>query len=199
MKNIFLSTYSGESPEAGCDEAGRGCLAGPVVAAAVVLGAGSVPTIIRDSKKLSAKKREEAAKWIKEFALDWSVQAVSPTEIDKYNILQASFMAMNRAVAQLNPKPEYLLIDGNRFVCTSGLPFACIVKGDQKIPSISAASILAKTERDRIMKDLHQKYPHYQWDKNKGYPTREHRLSLAKWGPSPHHRKTFRNSVPTLL
>nr|MBS0038461.1 ribonuclease HII [Saprospiraceae bacterium] len=178
--------------EAGCDEAGRGCLAGAVVAAAVILNPGAAHSLIRDSKTLNAKDREEAAAWIKAEAHSWAVSFVTPEEIDRINILQASILAMNNAVAQLPVQPDFLLIDGNRFSTPSGLPFACIVKGDQKIASISAASILAKTERDRYMFELHQKYPQYHWDKNKGYPTRTHRASLTKWGVSPFHRNSFK-------
>ena len=188
----MLSTYSGCNIEAGCDEAGRGCLSGPVVAAAVILPKGPPYSLIADSKKLSEKARNEAAEWIKSNALAWSVASVSPEEIDKVNILNASILAMNKAVGMLNIQPEYLLIDGNRFYTTLGIPFTCIIKGDSKIASISAASILAKTSRDQIMIDLHEKHPEFNWKQNKGYPTKEHRNAIIKYGATPWHRKSFR-------
>lgn len=188
----MLSTFSGCNIEAGCDEAGRGSLSGPVVAAAVILPIGPPYSLIADSKKLSEKARNEAAEWIKSNALAWSVASVSPEEIDKVNILNASILAMNKAVGMLNIQPEYLLIDGNRFHTTLGIPFTCIIKGDSKIASISAASILAKTSRDQIMIDLHEKHPEFNWKQNKGYPTKEHRNAIIKYGPTPWHRKSFR-------
>ena len=188
----MLSTFSGCNIEAGCDEAGRGCLSGPVVAAAVILPKGPPYSLIADSKKLSEKARNEAAEWIKSNALAWSVASVSPEEIDKVNILNASILAMNKAVGMLNIQPEYLLIDGNRFYTTLGIPFTCIIKGDSKIASISAASILAKTSRDQIMIDLHEKHPEFNWKQNKGYPTKEHRNAIIKYGATPWHRKSFR-------
>ena len=189
-------TYSGFSLEAGCDEAGRGCLAGPVVAAAVVLDGTKTLEFIRDSKKLDENRRNRAAAWVKAHSVSWAIAVASPSEIDQFNILQASILAMNRAVEALNCDPDYLLIDGNKFHSRKKIPFSCIVKGDDLIACISAASILAKTERDRIMKNLHLEYPQYGWDRNKGYPTPEHRLSVIKHGKSPHHRKSFAINPP---
>lgn len=188
----MISSFSGFSLEAGCDEAGRGCLAGPVVAAAVILPQGSPHVLIADSKQLSEKSRNTADLWIKTHAIAWSVAAVSPREIDKINILNASILAMNMAVNALKIKPEYLLIDGNRFNTTLGIPFSCIIKGDSKIANISAASILAKTSRDQMMIELDKKYPQFNWKQNKGYPTKEHRDAILKYGPTLIHRKSFR-------
>lgn len=178
--------------EAGCDEAGRGCLAGPVFAAAVILPKDFTHPLLNDSKQLSEKQRNEARKVVEQFALAWAVAQVSPAEIDKVNILNASFLAMHRALDQLNPGPESLLIDGNRFKPYQGLPFHCIVKGDGKLLPIAAASILAKTYRDDYMMQLDAEYPYYQWRSNKGYPTQAHREAIQAHGPSPHHRRSFR-------
>ena len=178
--------------EAGCDEAGRGCLAGPVFAAAVILPKDFTHPLLNDSKQLSEKQRNEARKVVEQFALAWAVAQVSPAEIDKVNILNASFLAMHRALDQLNPGPESLLIDGNRFKPYRGLPFHCIVKGDGKLLPIAAASILAKTYRDDYMMQLDAEYPYYQWRSNKGYPTQAHREAIQAHGPSPHHRRSFR-------
>ena len=178
--------------EAGCDEAGRGCLAGPVFAAAVILPKDFTHPLLNDSKQLSEKQRNEARKVVEQFALAWAVAQVSPAEIDKVNILNASFLAMHRALDQLGPGPESLLIDGNRFKPYQGLPFHCIVKGDGKLLPIAAASILAKTYRDDYMMQLDAEYPYYQWRSNKGYPTQAHREAIQAHGPSPHHRRSFR-------
>ena len=178
--------------EAGCDEAGRGCLAGPVFAAAVILPKDFTHPLLNDSKQLSEKQRNEARKVVEQFALAWAVAQVSPAEIDKVNILNASFLAMHRALDQLGPGPESLLIDGNRFKPYQGLPFNCIVKGDGKLLPIAAASILAKTYRDDYMMQLDAEYPYYQWRSNKGYPTQAHREAIQAHGPSPHHRRSFR-------
>ncbi len=178
--------------EAGCDEAGRGCLAGPVFAAAVILPKGFNHPLLNDSKQLSEKQRYEARAIIEASALAWAVAEVSPEEIDKVNILNASFLAMHRALDQLAPAPESLLIDGNRFRPYRGLPFHCIVKGDGKLLPIAAASILAKTCRDDLMMRLDAEYPHYRWRDNKGYPTAAHRKAIRQHGPSPHHRRSFR-------
>ncbi|TVR83273.1 MAG: ribonuclease HII [Saprospirales bacterium] len=191
-------TYSGFALEVGCDEAGRGCLAGPVVAAAVSLSGEKTPKFIRDSKKLDEKSRTLAAEWVKANAISWAVAEASPSEIDQLNILQASLLAMNRAVESLQIQPDYLLIDGNKFYSRKNIPFSCIVKGDDLIACISAASILAKTERDRIMMELHLEFPCYGWMSNKGYPTPEHRLSVLKHGKSPYHRKSFTVNPPTI-
>lgn len=178
--------------EAGCDEAGRGCLAGPVFAAAVILPRGFSHPLLNDSKQLSEKQRNEARAIIEASALAWAVAQVSPEEIGRVNILNASFLAMHRALDQLNPAPESLLIDGNRFKPYRGLPFHCIVKGDGKLLPIAAASILAKTYRDDLMMRLDAEYPHYRWRDNKGYPTAAHREAIRQHGPSPHHRRSFR-------
>ncbi|MCB0595863.1 MAG: ribonuclease HII [Lewinellaceae bacterium] len=178
--------------EAGCDEAGRGCLAGPVFAAAVILPKDFTHPLLNDSKQLSERDRYTARQIVEQAALAWAVAQVSPQEIDKVNILNASFLAMHRAIDQLDPAPESLLIDGNRFNPYRNLPFHCIVKGDGKLLSIAAASILAKTCRDDYMMQLDAEYPYYQWRRNKGYPTRVHREAIQKHGPSPHHRRSFR-------
>lgn len=178
--------------EAGCDEAGRGCLAGPVFAAAVILPKDFAHPLVRDSKQLSETQRQEARFIIQEQALAWAVASVSPAEIDQINILKASFLAMHRAVAQLTIRPTTLLIDGNRFQPYQDIPFQCIVKGDSKFASIAAASILAKTYRDDYMMQIAQEYPHYDWHNNKGYPTVAHRTAIEAHGASPHHRRSFR-------
>lgn len=178
--------------EAGCDEAGRGCLAGPVFAAAVILPKDFTHPLLNDSKQLSERDRYTARQIVEQAALAWAVAQVSPQEIDKVNILNASFLAMHRAIDQLDPAPESLLIDGNRFNPYRNLPFHCIVKGDGKLLSIAAASILAKTCRDDYMMQLDAEYPYYQWRRNKGYPTRVHREAILKHGASPHHRLSFR-------
>jgi len=178
--------------EAGCDEAGRGCLAGPVVAAAVILPPGVRLPGLDDSKKLSEAKREALRPLIMDKALAWAVAAVSPEEIDRVNILKASFLAMHRAIDQLATRPEALLIDGNRFTPYPGLPHTCMIKGDGRFRSIAAASILAKTHRDALMEALHAGHPHYGWAVNKGYPTPDHRKAIAEHGPCVHHRRSFR-------
>jgi ribonuclease HII len=182
---------SKEIQVAGCDEAGRGCLAGPVVAGAVILPRGKSFSKFNDSKKLTAAKREILFEEIKEVALAWGIGIVSPEEIDEMNILNASFEAMHRAIGKLNVQPELLIIDGNRFNPYKEIPFECVVKGDGKYQEIAAASILAKVQRDRIMKELDLENPGYEWSKNKGYPTKAHRAGIEKIGPSPHHRKSF--------
>ena len=177
--------------EAGCDEAGRGCLAGPVVAAAVILPPRFDHPLLNDSKKMSEKQRELLRPIIEEKALAWAVGIVCVSEIDEINILNASFLAMHRAIAQLAMKPELLLIDGNRFKPYPEINHACIIKGDSKYRSIAAASILAKTHRDTIMSELHTEFPTYGWSKNKGYPTIDHREAIRSVGPCEHHRMTF--------
>lgn len=177
--------------EAGCDEAGRGCIAGPVFAAAVILPPNFSNPDLNDSKKLSAKKRQTLRILIEQEALTWGVGLVSEKEIDQINILNASFLAMHRALDKLVMVPTHLLIDGNRFTPYRDIPHACIVKGDGKYASIAAASILAKTHRDDYMLSLHQEYPLYDWNKNKGYPTRSHRKAVRKHGPTPYHRRSF--------
>jgi len=178
--------------EAGCDEAGRGCLAGPVYAAAVILVPDFQHPLLDDSKKLTEAKRLKARQIIEEKALAWAVASVSPQEIDQINILNASFLAMHRALDQLSLRPNALLIDGNRFKPYGTIPFDCIIKGDGKFLSIAAASILAKTYRDDYMMQIGEAYPQYQWAKNKGYPTVAHRQAIQMHGASPHHRRSFR-------
>lgn len=177
--------------EAGCDEAGRGCLAGAVYAAAVILPPDFKNEMLNDSKQLTEKQRYALRSVIEESALAWAVGIVSPEEIDQINILNASFLAMHRAIDQLKIRPEHLLIDGNRFNPYPNIPHTTIVKGDGKYLSIAAASILAKTYRDDYMNQLHQEYPVYDWDHNKGYPTKKHRAAIAAHGISPYHRKSY--------
>ena len=177
--------------EAGCDEAGRGCLAGPVVAAAVILPASFDHPLLDDSKKLSESQRSLLRPILESKALAWAVGVVSVNEIDEINILNASFLAMHRAIHQLNRRPELLLIDGNRFKTYEDVEHQCIIKGDGIYRSIAAASVLAKTHRDGIMKGLSEQFPMYGWEKNKGYPTADHRTSIRKHGPCAHHRMSF--------
>lgn len=178
--------------EAGCDEAGRGCLAGPVFAAAVILPEGYCNELLNDSKKLTEHRRDELRAIIERDALAWAVGVVTAEEIDHINILNASFLAMHRAVDALTVHPEHLLIDGNRFKPYHDTPHTCIVKGDGKMMSIAAASILAKTHRDEFMARIHEEFPQYAWNINKGYPTKAHRAAISQYGPSPYHRKSFR-------
>lgn len=178
--------------EAGCDEAGRGCLAGPVYAAAVILPSGFSHPLLNDSKKLSVRTREILRYVIESEALSYAVAAADVEEIDQINILNASILAMHRAVEKLSHKPEFLLVDGNRFKPIGEIPHACIVRGDGIYASIAAASILAKTYRDEHMGILHKQYPSYAWNKNKGYPTREHRIGILEAGACKHHRRSFR-------
>jgi len=178
--------------EAGCDEAGRGCLAGPVVAAAVILPQDFKHPVLNDSKQLSHKQRESLRIVIEKEAIAWAIGFCSPEEIDEINILNASFLAMHRAVEKLSIAPQHLLIDGNRFKSYPGIPHTCIVKGDGKYFSIAAASVLAKTFRDDLMEKIHMEFPHYRWNSNKGYGTAAHREGIAKYGTTEHHRMTFR-------
>ena len=177
--------------EAGCDEAGRGCLAGSVYAAAVILPLDFYNEDLNDSKQLSEKKRYALRPIIEREAIAWAVGIVTPEEIDKINILKASFLAMHRAIEQLDQKPEHLLIDGNRFTPYPNISHTTVVKGDGKYLSIAAASILAKTYRDDYMNQLALEYPEYRWIDNKGYPTKAHREAIRKYGITPYHRKTF--------
>jgi ribonuclease HII len=179
--------------EAGCDEVGRGCLCGPVVAAAVILPEDYANEFINDSKKLSKSNRENLVEEIKVAALAWSIAEASVEEIDQINILQASILAMNRAIKNLKLLPQHLLIDGNRFKTDLNIPFDCIVKGDGKFASIAAASILAKVYRDNLMADFAKEFPGYGWEKNVGYPTKVHRDGIIKLGLTPLHRKSFRH------
>lgn len=209
MKKPLAPHYYIDKTEAGCDEAGRGCLAGSVFAAAVILPKDYDNPDLNDSKKLSEKKRYALREQIKQDAIAWAVGIVTPEEIDKVNILHASFLAMHRALDQLKVRPEALIIDGNRFDpyyegtdhlsaihpiikkgCKS-LTYQCIVHGDAKYQAIAAASILAKTYRDDYMDELDKQYPMYDWRKNKGYPTKEHRAAILEYGITPFHRKTF--------
>ncbi len=177
--------------EAGCDEAGRGCLAGSVFAAAVILPADFCCEELNDSKQLSEKKRYALRPLIEQEAVAWAVGIVTPEEIDRINILKASFLAMHRAIDQLHVKPEHLLIDGNRFTPYPGIPYTNVIKGDGKYLSIAAASVLAKTYRDDYMDELAAVHPGYDWKENKGYPTRAHREAIRRLGITPYHRKTF--------
>lgn len=188
---MLLPYYNENLIEAGCDEAGRGCLAGSVYAAAVILPRDYRNEALNDSKRLSASRRYALREEIERDAVAWAVGVVTPEEIDKINILNASILAMHRAVDQLSVRPQALIIDGNRFRQYQDLPFTTIVKGDGKYQSIAAASILAKTFRDDYMKQLHQEFPYYGWNRNAGYPTREHRDAIRKYGVTPYHRKTF--------
>lgn len=194
---MLLSSYTPDLIECGCDEAGRGCLAGAVFAAAVILPKDYQNERLNDSKQLSERERYELREVIQKEAIAWAVASVSPEDIDKMNILRAAIHAMNMAVAQLSTTPEMLLIDGNRFYPEHVIPFQTIVKGDAKYLSIAAASILAKTYRDDYMNTLHQQYPQYYWDKNKGYPTAAHYAALDQFGPTPLHRRTFKLSKST--
>ena len=187
----MLKYFPSDKIIAGCDEAGRGCLAGPVVAAAVILPKNFRNKILNDSKKLSEKKRNLLRPIIEKQAITWAIGLVSPAEIDKINILNASFLAMHRAIENLAIKAELLIIDGNRFNPYPEILHECIIKGDGKFMSIAAASVLAKTHRDDIMKELDLKSPDYHWKNNKGYPTKQHRKAIAEIGANKHHRKTF--------
>lgn len=198
---MLLSCLEENRIEAGCDEAGRGCLAGPVFAAAVILPDGYTNELLNDSKQLSEKKRDALRPIIERDALAWAVGIVTAEEIDKINILNASFLAMHRAIDGLKIKPEHLLIDGNRFKQYKDIPHTCIVKGDGKMMSIAAASILAKTHRDEFMKKIHAEFPQYAWNVNKGYPTKTHRAAIAEHGVSPYHRVSFKllDTEPSLF
>ena len=184
--------------EAGCDEAGRGCLAGPVTAAAVILPPDFSNDLLNDSKQLTERQRDTLRPIIEREALAWAVEFVSPQEIDEINILRASFTAMHRAIDRLSIRPEALLIDGNRFIPYPDIPHTCIVKGDGKMMSIAAASILAKTHRDEYMRTIAADYPQYGWDGNKGYPTKAHRAAIAAYGTTPPHRLSFQLLDPQL-
>lgn len=188
----LLSYHDEKLIEAGCDEAGRGCLAGPVVAAAVIVPKDFTHEVLNDSKKLTAKKREALVDEIKSSAIAWGIGLVDNLEIDEINILNASFLAMHRAIDRLEVKPESLLIDGNRFNPYEGLPHHTMVKGDGRYLSIAAASVLAKTHRDQLMRDYAQEYPGYGWEGNAGYPTKAHREAIKALGVTPLHRQSFR-------
>lgn len=184
--------YQQDFLEAGCDEAGRGCLAGPVFAAAVILPPAFSEEGINDSKQLSLKERRRLRHVIEEKAQAWCVASVSAEEIDRINILNASILAMHKALEGLKLQPGYIIVDGNRFKPYANIPYACIVKGDARYASIAAASVLAKTHRDEYMEFADGEYPSYNWKQNKGYPTQEHRRQIQKYGLSPYHRRSFR-------
>ena len=189
--NHLLPHYYSNLIEAGCDEAGRGCLAGSVYAAAVILPKDYDNPLLNDSKKLTEKRRKVLRDQIVRDAVSWAVGVVTHEEIDKINILNASFLAMHRALDQLTIRPEAVIVDGNRFNPYRDLPYTTIVKGDGKYQSIAAASILAKTFRDEYMDSLANEYPYYDWQKNKGYPTKAHREGIRDHGPSPYHRMSY--------
>lgn len=189
---MLLSSFTDDKIEAGCDEAGRGCLAGPVTAGAVILPKGFKHPELNDSKQLKKGKREEIRQIIEREAISWAVVFVDNHEIDKVNILNASFLAMNRAVDQLKEKPELLLIDGNRYKPHNDIPFECVIKGDGKYYSIAAASILAKTYRDDFMEKIGKEHPEYGWERNAGYPTLAHREAIRTYGVTDYHRRSFK-------
>lgn len=188
----MLKSYYKNIFEAGTDEAGRGCLAGPVTAAAIILPEGFSNDILNDSKQLSHSKRDVLREILEQQALSFSVCHVFQDEIDEINILNASFLAMHRALDAMTQAPSFILVDGNRFNPYPNIGHECIVKGDGKYMSIAAASILAKTHRDEYMAKIHEEFPMYNWKKNKGYPTKEHREAIKQYGLSPYHRKSFR-------
>ncbi len=188
---VLLPKCSEFNLEAGCDEAGRGCLSGPVVAAAVILPEGFYHPLLNDSKQVSKKHRDELKPYIIENALDWAVGVCSPKEIDEMNILNASILAMHKALSQLKISPEFIAVDGNRFKKYAEIPHATQIKGDGRFLNIAAASILAKTFRDEIMEELHLEYPQYAWNSNMGYPTIAHRNAIREFGATKHHRMTF--------
>jgi ribonuclease HII len=196
---MLLPCFTKGRIEAGCDEAGRGCLAGAVYAAAVILPPDFGSELLNDSKLLTQKQRERLRPVIEAEAVAWAVAAVTPEEIDRINILNASFLAMHRAIGRLRVAPEHLLIDGNRFAPYPDIPHTTIVKGDGKYLSIAAASVLAKTHRDEYMDRLSEQYPEYRWDKNRGYPTQTHRNAIRTHGTTPCHRKSFALLPPRQL
>lgn len=188
---MLKSSFTNNLIEAGCDEAGRGCLAGPVFAAAVILPSNYYNPLLNDSKILTSGQRDKLRLVIETEALAWSVEMVDNIAIDKINILNASILAMHNSLAKLSIIPELILVDGNRFKPYQDIPHKCIIKGDGIFLSIAAASVLAKTYRDEYMKELSRKYPEYGWDRNKGYPTLEHRKTILRIGSTPFHRETF--------
>ncbi len=188
---MLQQRFKGEALEAGVDEAGRGCLAGSVFAASVILPFDFYHPLIQDSKKLSPRHREKARKVIEREAISFAVENVEPKTIDEINILQASILAMQKSLDRLNPKPTSILVDGNYFKPYGKVPHTCMVKGDSRFLSIAAASILAKTYRDDYMQSLHTQFPWYEWEQNKGYPTLKHRKAIKQYGLSIHHRKSF--------
>lgn len=188
----LLKSWSNRFVEAGCDEVGRGCLCGPVVAASVILDGNFNQNLVNDSKKLTFKTRMYLDSYIKDNVVDYSIAEVSPEFIDAHNILNASIHAMHLSLDQLKIRPEFILVDGNKFHPYNFIPHQCIIKGDSKVLSIACASILAKNYRDQLMMNLHEEFPEYGWNKNMGYATKVHREALNKFGPTIHHRKSFR-------
>nr|WP_322625131.1 ribonuclease HII [uncultured Flavobacterium sp.] len=188
---MLLLKHSAFQTETGTDEAGRGCLAGPVTAAAVILPEDFSLELLNDSKQLSEKTRFKLRPLIEEMAICYKVVHLEPIIIDEINILNASIRAMQECITQLTPRPEYIIVDGNRFKPVEDIPHSCIIKGDGKYLSIAAASVLAKTYRDEYMERIHEEYPMYNWKKNKGYPTKEHREAIRKYGPTKYHRMSF--------
>ena len=186
------SFYKVNTVEAGCDEAGRGCIAGPVFAAAVILPPDFNHSLLNDSKALSANERKKLRKEIMEIAISWSVEYIDNSTIDELNILRASILAMHKALDNMNINPQFLIIDGNRFIKYKSVEHKCIIKGDSKYYSIAAASVLAKTFRDDYMKKIHEEYDKYGWYNNKGYATKQHREAINRFGLTPYHRKSFR-------
>ena len=191
---MLENSYQTELLEAGCDEAGRGCLAGSVFAAAVILPPDFYHPLLNDSKQMTERQRNFLRPIIEREAVAWAVAEVTAARIDEINILKASIEGMNIAAANLKVAPQFLAIDGNRFISHNGLPYKCIVKGDGKYANIAAASVLAKTHRDEYMMRLHEEYPNYGWDRNKGYPTKEHRLAIREYGLTPYHRLSFNHT-----
>lgn len=192
------NSYRKDVVEAGCDEAGRGCLAGSVFAAAVILPPDFSHPLLDDSKRMTERNRDLLRGIIEREAIAWAVCEVSPARIDEINILNASIEGMNLAAERLKVRPQFMAVDGNRFRPMLDIPYACIVKGDGKYADIAAASVLAKTHRDEYMRRIAAEYPVYGWDKNKGYPTREHRLAIREYGLSPYHRLTFNHTIDQL-
>ena len=191
---MLENSYQKELLEAGCDEAGRGCLAGSVFAAAVILPPDFYHPLLNDSKQMTERQRDLLREIIEREAVAWAVAEVTAARIDEINILKASIEGMNIAAANLKVAPEFLAIDGNRFISHNGLPFQCVVKGDGKYANIAAASVLAKTHRDEYMLCLHEEYPQYGWNSNKGYPTKAHRLAIREYGLTPYHRLSFNHT-----
>ncbi len=196
---MLSGSFTNKFIETGCDEAGRGCLAGPVFAAAVILPVGFKNSLLNDSKKLVETTRYKLREVIEKEAVAWAVASCSPSEIDEVNILNASIYSMHRALDKLKTRPEFLIIDGNRFKPYHDIPYECIIKGDGKYMSIAAASILAKTYRDDYMIAAHAKHPNYHWDRNKGYPTMQHKLAIQEHGITSLHRKTFNYTLQMKL
>ena len=188
----LLQKWSERYIEAGCDEVGRGCLSGPVVAAAVILDENFKQNLVNDSKKLTIKTRFDLDSYIKDNVKEYAIAELPPSFIDEHNILNSSIHAMHLALDQLKIRPELILVDGNKFHPYNFTPHQCIIKGDSKILSIAAASIIAKNYRDKLMINLHDEFPHYGWNKNMGYATKQHREALNKFGPTIHHRKSFK-------